>query len=77
MITAQDVKSGYGQRIKKPHTSVLPYLRAQEAEKEKVTADNELELHKNTNSEPKKATDKNDKVELDQYALAKLEILRG
>lgn len=35
MITGQDVVSGYGQKPPKAHTSVLPYLRAQQAEKEK------------------------------------------
>lgn len=77
MITAQDVKSGYGQKIEKPYTSVLPYLRAQAAEKEKAVAGNKLALPKNTKSEPEKATNKNDKARLDQYDVARLEILRG
>lgn len=35
MITGTDVKSGYGQRGRKPTTSVLPYLRAKQAEEAK------------------------------------------
>lgn len=77
MITAQDVRSGYGQKIEKPHTSVLPYLRAQVSEKEKAAAGNKPALPKNTKSEPEKAADKNDKAGLDQYDVARLEILRG
>lgn len=52
MITAQDVKSGYGQEKEKPHTSVLPYLRAQAAEKEKAAAGNKPAPPKNENTEP-------------------------
>lgn len=33
MITGADVKSGYGQKKEKPYNSILPYLRAKEAEK--------------------------------------------
>lgn len=39
MIKGQDVKSGYGQEKKKPNTSVLPYLRAQEKKREKIAID--------------------------------------
>lgn len=45
MIKGQDVVSGYGQKPPKAHTSVLPYLRAQQAEKEKK-ADNVEVTHK-------------------------------
>lgn len=37
MYTAEDVKAGRGITRKKPYTSVLPYLRAQEAEKASQT----------------------------------------
>lgn len=76
MITAQDVKSGYGQKREKPHTSVLPYLRAQAAEKEKAAAGNKLAPPRNSKTEPEKTTER-DAVELDQYDKARLEILRG
>ncbi len=32
MVRAEDVKGGYGQQKKKPSTSILPYLRAKQAE---------------------------------------------
>ena len=37
MYKAEDVKAGRGITRKKPYTSVLPYLRAQEAEKASQT----------------------------------------
>lgn len=33
MITGADVKNGYGYKKEKPYNSILPYLRAKEAEK--------------------------------------------
>lgn len=36
MYRAEDYKAGKGITRKKPHTSILPYLRAQEAEKEEA-----------------------------------------
>lgn len=80
MVTAQDVKSGYGQKRYKPSTSVLPYLRAQQAEKEavgKIAVDKLTTPSMNRKSEPEKATDKKDEARLEQYSRARLEILRG
>lgn len=37
MYKAEDVKAGRGITRKKPHTSVLPYLRAEQAEKASQT----------------------------------------
>lgn len=68
MITAQDVKSGYDQKKDEPNISVCPFLKAQEAKKEKVKAE------KAAGTKPTRATNSGD---LSQYDKARLEILRG
>lgn len=56
MIMAQDVLSGYGQKPKKPKTTILPYLRAKEAAEKKAQrktqAQKTIDTHKD---EPTKA----------------------
>lgn len=62
-------KNKYNQRYAKPYTSILPYLRAREEEKEE--ADKEP-----ADKEPA-SSKTNVGRELDQYNKARLEILRG
>ena len=61
MITGADVKNGYGYKKEKPYNSILPYLRAKEAEK----------------GEAKKATHKPVEKEADPFSDAILEIVQG
>ena len=74
MYRAEDAIAGYGQRWKKPSTSILPYLRAREAEKEEAGR---------KPASPKPNKDKAEKMEkkkdagADQYDKVRLEILRG
>ena len=71
MYRAEDAIAGYGQRRKKPSTSILPYLRAREAEKEEAGR---------KPASPKPNKDKAEKKKdagSDQYDKARLEILRG
>ncbi|MDO4326388.1 MAG: hypothetical protein Q4E24_10215 [bacterium] len=77
MITAQDVKSGYGQKIEKPHTSVLPYLRAQVKSEEEIRTELQKEYEKIADKGVTDAIKKKEKARLDQYDEARLEILSG
>lgn len=52
MITAQDVLSGYGQRKGKATTSILPYLREQEKQRNENRKEQE---HKKNDAGAKKS----------------------
>lgn len=79
MITAQDVLSGYGQKIRKATTSILPYLREQE--KQKNESGKEQERKKTDAGVKKSENDLQDNhtwvSKINQYDKERLDILRG
>lgn len=57
MIMAQDVLSGYGQKTKKPQTSILPYLRTKEVAEKKDQAKTQIQKPMDTaKNEPTKTS---------------------
>ncbi len=64
MVRAEDVRNGYGYKKPQPYNSILPYLRGKA---EKATKGVKTVTKPEDHKEPVR----------DQYAQAKLEILRG
>ena len=73
MIMAQDVLGGYGQKSKKPQTSILPYLRAKEAAEKKAQRKAQTQEPMDT---PKGGSRKGDPVE-ESYDKARRKIIAG
>ncbi len=79
MVTGQDVLSGYGQsKRRKATTSILPYLREQEKQKNESRKEQERKKKDAGAKKPDKDLQDNhaDVSEMDQYDKARMEILR-